>query len=116
PISDYFLRINQNYTAATRSEEAARFDLSASRARAFADGKIAYYSWLRGRGAIVVAAQTLNVARAHLKDAENQFAVGNASKADVLRAQTTVAASELAVERAKSGIVITERQIRIATH
>lgn len=116
PISDYFLRIGKAYTAATQQEEAARFDVAGARAKSYADGKIAYFTWLRARGAVTVAQQSLAVARAHLKDAENQFAVGNASKADVLRAQTQVAAAELAVERAKSGVVLTERQIRIAMH
>ncbi|AKV00794.1 outer membrane efflux protein [Labilithrix luteola] len=116
PISDYFLRIGKNYSAATRSEDAARYDLAASRAKSFSDGKIAYFGWLRSRGAVVVAAQTLAVARAHLKDSENQFSVGNASKADVLRAQTQVASSELFLERAKSLEVQNERQVRVAMH
>ena len=116
PISDYFLRIGKAYSAVTRSEDAARFDVVAARAKSYADGKVAYYTWLRARGAVGVAEQSLVVARAHQKDSENQFAVGNASKADVLRAQTQVAAAELAVERAKSGVALTERQIRVAIH
>jgi outer membrane protein TolC len=116
PISDYFLRIGQAYSASTLSEDAARFDVAAARAKSYSDGKISYYTWLRARGAIDVADQSLAVARAHLKDAENQFAVGNASKADVLRAQTQVAAAELSLERAKSGATLTERQVRIAMH
>jgi outer membrane protein TolC len=116
PISDYFLRIGKAYSASTHSEDAARFDVVAARAKSYADGKVAYYTWLRARGAVGVAEQSLVVARAHQKDAENQFAVGNASKADVLRAQTQVAAAELAVDRAKSGVALTERQIRVAIH
>jgi outer membrane protein TolC len=116
PISDYFLRITQGYTAATQAEEAARYDVIAARAKSYSDGKIAYYTWLRARGALVVAQQSLAVAQAHQKDAENLFAVGNASKADVLRAQTAVAAAELGVERGKNGVLITEKQIRIAIH
>lgn len=116
PISDYFLRIGKAYTAATHAEEAARYDVAAARAKSYADGKIAYYTWLRARGAAAVAQQSLAVAQAHQKDAENLFAVGNASKADVLRAQTAVAAAELGVERGKNGIIIAERQIRIAVH
>jgi outer membrane protein len=116
PISDYFLRIGKAYSASTLSEDAARFDVAAARAKSYADGKVAYYTWLRARGAIDVSEQSLVVARAHQKDAENQFSVGNASKADVLRAQTQVAAAELAVERAKSGAALAERQVRIALH
>lgn len=116
PISDYFLRIGQAATAATKQEEASRHDLLASKAKSYSDGKIAYFTWLRARGSVTVAQQALVVAQAHLKDAQNQFAVGNASKADVLRAQTQVAAAELGVERAKNGAALTERQVRIAMH
>ncbi|MBX3233245.1 MAG: TolC family protein [Labilithrix sp.] len=116
PISDYFLKINEGYTAALKQEEAARHDVATARAKSYSDGKIAYYTWLRARSAAVVAEQSLAVAKAHLKDAENQFKVGNASKADVLRAETQVAAAELAVERGKNGALITERQVRVATH
>jgi outer membrane protein TolC len=116
PISDYFLKISQAYSSSTMSEDAARFDVIAARAKSYADGKIAFYTWLRARGAVGVAEQSLAVARAHLKDNENQFAVGNASKADVLRAQTQVAAAELSLDRAKSAVAITERQVRVAIH
>lgn len=116
PISDYFLRIGQGYSAATKSVEAAQHDVVAARAKSFSDGKIAYYTWLRARGAVGVADQSLAVARAHQKDSENQFTVGNASKADVLRAQTQVAGAELALERAKSAVQITERSVRVALH
>lgn len=116
PISDYFLRIGKAYSAATQAQEAARYDVIAAKARSYSDGKVAYFTWMRARGAITVAQQSLVVARAHQKDAENQFAVGNASKADVLRAQTQVAAAELAVERAKNGAALAERQVRVAMH
>jgi len=116
PISDYFLRIGQGYSAATKSAEAAQHDVTAARAKSYSDGKIAYYTWLRARGAVGVAEQSLAVAKAHQKDSENQFTVGNASKADVLRAQTQVAGGELAVERAKSAVIISERSVRVAMH
>jgi len=116
PISDYFLRINQAYTATTNAEAAARYDLEAARARSMADGKVAFYTWLRARAAVVVAVQALNDQRNHLTDATNQFAAGNASRADVLRAETAVAAAELAVERAKNLADLTEKQVRLAIH
>jgi len=116
PISDYFLRINQNYTAAGHSADAYRFDMIVQRATAASNGKIAYYTWLQARGAIIVAVQTLNDQRTHLKDAQNQFTVGNASRADVLRAETQVASAELALERARNLADLSEKQLRIAMH
>lgn len=116
PISDYLLRINQNYSAATNSQEAARLDVETARAKSAADGKVAFYSWLRARGAVTVAEQALGDQQTHLKDANNQFAVGNASKADVLRAETAVASAELQVVQSKNLADLTEKQIRVAMH
>jgi outer membrane protein TolC len=116
PISDYFLRLNQAYTATTHQEEAARYDVLTARAKSYSDGKIAFFTWLRTRGQVTVAEQSLAVAKAHQKDSENQFTVGNASKADVLRAETQVAAADLALVRAQNAVILAEQQIRVAMH
>jgi len=116
PISDYFLRIEQNYTAATHSQEAARWDVATARAGSEANGRIAYYAWLNARGAVVVAVQALNDQKTHLRDARNQFAAGNASKADVLRAETAMASADLTLERAKNLADLSEKQLRVAMH
>ncbi len=116
PISDYLARTNQNYTAATRSQEAARWDVLSARASSASNGKIAYYNWLGARAGVVVAVLTLDDQKTHYRDAQNQFAVGNASKADVLRAETNVASAELALDRAKNLSDLTEEQLRVAIH
>src|SRR5688572_12147873 len=61
PISDYFLKIGKSHTAATQQEDAARFDVQGARAKSYADGKVAYFTWLRARGAVNVAEQSLAV-------------------------------------------------------
>jgi outer membrane protein len=114
PVSDLFLRINQAYTAATNAKDAAGYDAGAARAKAAAEGEVAFYTWLRARGAAVVAIQALYDQQTHLVDVTNQFAVGAASRADTLRAETAVAAAELQVERAKDLAALAEKQVRIA--
>lgn len=116
PISDYFLRLNQNYTSTLHSQDAYRFDVIAAKAKSYSDGKLAYYAWLRARGSVIVAMQALNDQKTHLKDAQNQFQAGNASRADVLRAETAVASAELTVERAKNLLELGEKQVRVAMH
>jgi len=116
PISDYLFKIDQTYTAATRSQDAARWDVVTARAQAESNGRLAYYNWLEARGAVIVAVQALDDQKTHLRDARNQFAVGNANKADVLRAETAVASAELALERAKNLADLTEKQLRVAMH
>jgi outer membrane protein TolC len=116
PISDYLLRIDQLYTSATRSEDAARWDVIAARATSASNGKVAYYAWLRARGAVIVAVQALNDQKTHFRDTRNQFAAGNANKADQLRAETAVSRAELALEQAKNLADLTEKQVRVAVH
>ena len=116
PLSDYLLRIDQTYSAATHSQEAAQWDEIGARASSASNGKIAYYSWLRERAAVIVAIQALNEQKTHLRDARNQFAVGNASKADVLRTETAMASAELSLERAKNLADLSEKQVRVAVH
>jgi outer membrane protein TolC len=116
PISDYFLRIGEGYTASINAEDAARYDYAGAAANAEANGRIAFYSWARAKGAVTVAEQALNDQKTHLQDAKNQFTVGNASKADVLRAETGVASAELVLERARNLEVLTARQVKVAIH
>jgi outer membrane protein TolC len=116
PISDYFLRIGQSYTAATDSRDAARYDLAGEKATSNANGRVAYYTWLRARGAVVVSLEALNDQKTHLLLARNQYTVGRASRADVLRAETDVSSAELSLENAKNLAALSEKQVRVAMH
>jgi outer membrane protein len=116
PISDYFLRINRGYTAASHAVEAARFDAQAAQAKAATEGKIALYTFIRANGALQVAQQTLADVKAHAQDVKNQELARNASRVDVLRAETAVSAAGLQVERMKNLVVLTEKQVRMAAH
>jgi outer membrane protein len=116
PISDYFLRINQGHSAALHAKEAAEFDLLAARAKASADGKLAFWSVVRARGALQVAEQAREDVKQRTADIRAQATVGNASQADVLRAETAFAAADLQVERLKNLVVLTEKQVRLALH
>ena len=116
PISDYFFRIGQTHAAATDSQEAARYDLAGERATSQANGRVAFYTWLRARGAVIVSILALNDQRTHLALAKNQYTVGRASRADVLRAETDVASAELTMEQAKNLAALSEKQLRVAMH
>ena len=116
PLSDYFFRISQGYTAASKASEAATQDARAARTKAYADGVMSYYTWLRARGAVTVATQALKDQELHLKDAKQLFAAGAASKADMLRADTGVAAALLQVERTRNLASLSEAQLRLALH
>ncbi len=116
PISDYFLRLNHNYTATTKARDAARYDVGASETKSAADGKIAFYNWLRAKGLVVIAKLALDDQKTHLTDTKNLAQVGNATQVDVLRGETAVAAAELAVVQSQNLLDLTEKQLRIALH
>jgi outer membrane protein len=116
PISDYVLRIPQNYAAATRSEKAAEFSEKATRLKVAADAKAAYYMWVRAKLQRVVAEQSVAQAKAHVADVKVAFDAGTVSRADVLRFESQLATSQLFLERAMSLESTTEAQVRVAMH
>jgi len=116
PISDYFLRIDENYTGALHGRDAARFDLGASRTKSAADGKIAFYNYLGAQGAVLVAKLALDDQKTHLTDTKNLAEVGNATRVDVLRGETAVSEAELTVVRAQNLVELTAKQLRVAMH
>jgi outer membrane protein TolC len=116
PLSDYFLRIAHSYAAASHNEDSARFDKLATEAKSVADGRVAFYNWVKAAGQFEVLKQALNAAQEHQRDAEVLFKAGQASKADVLQAQSQVASGALAVAQAEEFTKLAEEQLRIMTH
>jgi outer membrane protein TolC len=116
PISDYILRISQNYSAAARSHSAAQINERATRAKVQRDARVAYYNWVRARGGLVVSEQGLATAQAHLKDVGVAVQVGSASKADFMRVESQVASTELLVERTRNLTNLVEEQLRVMMH
>lgn len=116
PISDYFLRIAQAHAAASHSEEAARIDVQASESKAAADGRIAFYNWIKALGQYEVLLQAQEAAREHGRDADSLFKAGMASKADVLSVQAQIAQGDLAIAQANDFVTLAMEQIRLAVH
>lgn len=116
PLTDYVLRLSQQYASASHSEKAAKLDERAQKLKTALDAKLAYYDWVRAKGQAVVARQTLEQAKGHLTDAQHAFDAGTASKADVLRVTAQVASAEMLVERAQNVASLTEDRLRLAMH
>jgi len=116
PISDYFVKLNHEHRAAVFTEEGARLDAIAQRSKVAVSTKIAFYEWLRARGAMGVADQTLAGARAHVDDAKIKFGAGAVPGADVLRAEAAVAAAELFIEKGKANGIAAEWTLRTLMH
>jgi outer membrane protein TolC len=113
PVSDYLLRLTQGYAAASHNEKSARAAAEAEALQAGADAKIAYFNWVRAKGSIVVSQEAIDQASAHYEDVKKQFAVGYASKADVLRVDAQVAAAQQALAESQAFAAVAEEQLRI---
>jgi outer membrane protein TolC len=116
PLMDYLLRIPSVNEAARQQREASRWSVLATRRQVAADAREAYYAWARSRLQVVVAQQALLQTRAHLQSAQSSFEAGGANKADVMRVQAQVAASELFLQRARDLELVTSEQLRAAMH
>jgi outer membrane protein TolC len=116
PISDYFLRVPQFVGAAKSSERAAEANQEATDHNVDVDARQAYYNWVRARLQLIVADASLEQARGHLADVQKAAQVGTASRADVLRVESSVAQADLVRVRALNAAELTQEQLRTLMH
>lgn len=116
PISDYVLRLRQAHRGTKNAVNAKEIEVRASQLTAAADGKIAFFNWQRARGQVVVAAEAVAQAKAHVDDAKKAFDAGLISRADVLRLEAQVARAEGLEAEARAFEVVAEQQIRTLLH
>jgi outer membrane protein TolC len=102
PLSDYLLRLSHAIAGSSRARESAVFDRSATYAAVDRDARVGYYNWVRAQAQELIAAQSLEQANGHKKDAENAFQAGLLSKADVLGTHAAAKNAELFVERTRN--------------
>lgn len=113
PLSDYVLRVSRAVDAAEQNKAAAALNERAVRLSVARDARVVYFEWIRAQGADLVAAQALEQARGHERDAQNAFNAGITSRADVLRAVSQVKTGELFKQRTKSAVELTLKRLRI---
>ncbi len=116
PVSDYFLRTGQSVSAATETRAGAEIDARAARLSAALQARVLYYAWARAQLQEVVALQSVEQARSHKQVADAAFSAGRGSRADVLRSESVLARAELLFERARNLRIVSEEQLRTATH
>jgi outer membrane protein TolC len=116
PLSDYLLRVPHGVASAEASERAKRLEMRAAGLEVAAHARVMYYEWVRSYLQLGVAEQTLEQTRAHLVDARHLFDLGLVPEADVLRAESQVAESELLLERTRNAAALREQQLRTSMH
>jgi outer membrane protein TolC len=116
PLSDYVLRTSRAISGANRVKNASEIDERATKLSVARDAKVAYYQWIRVQGVAFVGAQAIEQAQGHLTDTNNAFTAGLVSKADVLRAQSSVKSAELFQEKAQSNVALATTRLRVLMH
>lgn len=113
PLSDYVLRIADAAAASSSSRDAAKLFLEAEKMKVTSDARALYFNWLRARAQAEIAKNAVERTRARLEDARATFAVGQISKADLLRIEALVANTDLVATRADSMVSLTTGQLAI---
>lgn len=113
PISDYFLRAVQAYSAAEHSENALSMAAEAQRLAVAAEAKITMLSWVLARGQTIVTQRSVDQASNQLKDARSLRAADKGSNADVMRIEALVAQAQFTVAEAAALEVVAEERLRI---
>lgn len=113
PVSDYLLRISQGHAAALHAEKGKKIEVDAEALIIAADAKVAYLNWVRTKGQAFVAKQAVAQTQAHVEDVKRLMIVGLASKADVLRVDSQLAAAEQAQVEIEAFATIAEEQVKI---
>jgi outer membrane protein TolC len=116
PLSDYFLRVPQSVAAAARGTDASSANLEATRNNVDASARTTYYAWVRARLQVEVALAAVDNARGHLADVQKAFNVGSASRADVLRVESSLSTAQLSLVRAQNGAELAEVRLRTVMH
>jgi outer membrane protein TolC len=116
PLTDYFLRVPHFVGSAKSSERAAEANRDATTNDVDVDARQAYYDWMRARLQLIVADQGLEQARGHLADVQKAAQVGTASRADVLRVESSVAQADLTRVKAQNAAELTQERLRTLMH
>jgi outer membrane protein TolC len=113
PLSDYVFKLSHARTGAEVARQAALLDRAAAYASIDRDARVNYYGWVRAQAQEIIAAQALEQANGHLKDASNAFQAGLVSKAEVLGAEVAQKNAELLVERAKNNTELARLTLQV---
>ncbi len=116
PISDYVLRLANQYAGAKHSVRAAELTTQAAELTASSDARLEYYAWARVRLQEIVAASSRDLAAQHVAEVRSRFSTGRASPADVMQLEARMAERELLSSRAHGAVAVEEDRLRTMLH
>jgi outer membrane protein TolC len=113
PLSDYVLRMSNSIEGTKQNREAAELNIKAERQKAEGDARVAFFNWARALGQVAVTEKSIDRVKARLKDAQASFMVGLVTKAEVLRLEAQVAATEAGLESARGFRDLASQQLTV---
>jgi outer membrane protein TolC len=113
PLSEYLMTTSRVVRGARLVRESATLDQRATRVEEAANAKLAFYSWVQSKLGHRLAEENLSQAERQLQRAQALYAAGRLAEADVLQTRAFVAESELSVQRAESGMIVSEERLRL---
>ncbi len=116
PLSDYFLRSVQAYSAAKHNEQAVKLQLAAQDLQTGAEAKIALLQWVQSKGQTVVARLAIDQVQKQLGDAKTGVQVGTASLADVMRIEARLAQAQYQEADAMAVETTAQENLRTVLH
>lgn len=116
PVSDVFFTILPAYRASSRFAEAQRLQVEAQEQTIDLQAREVFYSYARARAALLVAEATVGQVEAHRQNVEALVQAGVAAPVDLMRVDAQLASARLGVERARAGVAIAARSLRILMH
>ena len=116
PISDYFLRSVQGYSAAEHNEQSAKLEIDAENLQTAANAKIVYLQWIAAKGTTVVAHLSVDDAEKQVADGKTGVQVGTASPADEMRLEARLAQAQFQEAEAHSIEATATERLRTQMH
>jgi outer membrane protein TolC len=116
PLSDYVLRMASSIRGTKLNQEAAALNARAERAKVEGDARVAFFNWARALGQVAVTEKSLERVQARLKDTQTSFSVGMVTKANLLRMEAQLAATQSALEEAKGFRDMAAQQLAVIMH
>lgn len=116
PVSAVIFQVLPQYRAGETAIEAQQLQVDARRRQVAMQARQAFFEFARARGGLSVAEKAVEQAQAHERQVRALVDAGSAARVDLLRVQARVAQAQVAVERARGGVNVGQRALRILMH
>jgi outer membrane protein TolC len=116
PVSAVLLSVMPAYEGAQQGLRAAEHQIDSQSNDVAYNAREAFYNYARARGGLAVATIAVQQAEARQRQVEAFVRAGTVARVDELRVRAQVAATHVAVARARAGVQVTATALRTVLH